>query len=197
MWALSYHLHKCLMNMPSCAGTGPEWSDANNMGVIYNQHIIIKVMENVTRRYLKTLNVWGPRYLGLAWSISWLLMPWLLTSPGHQQPWYWLCRICRYWSYLRKDFKYLRHINVEQWHKMKIYVFVPSEKCSMQRVNRNCTPDSVKKSSIHQWKYCCIHCFIITWDMEAVSLATFNIYSDDLVVSVMTFTEMERESCCL
>ena len=23
-------------------------------------------------------------------SISWLLMPWLLTSPGHQQPWYWL-----------------------------------------------------------------------------------------------------------
>ena len=23
------------------------------------------------------------------WSISWLLMPWLLTSPGHQQPWYW------------------------------------------------------------------------------------------------------------
>ena len=27
-------------------------------------------------------------------SISWLLMPWLLTSPGHQQPWYWLCRVC-------------------------------------------------------------------------------------------------------
>ena len=26
-------------------------------------------------------------------------MPWLLTSPGHQQPWYWLCRICRFLSY--------------------------------------------------------------------------------------------------
>ena len=51
-----------------------------------------------------TLNVRGPSYLGLTRSISWLLMPWLLTSPGHQQPWYWLCRICRSWSYLRKDF---------------------------------------------------------------------------------------------
>ena len=31
-----------------------------------------------------------PSYLGLTWSISWLLMSWLLTSPGHQQKWYWL-----------------------------------------------------------------------------------------------------------
>ena len=60
-----------------------------------------------------TLNMWGPSYLGLTRSISWLLMPWLLTSPGHQQPWYWLCRICKSWSYLRKDFKYMCHINVE------------------------------------------------------------------------------------
>ena len=60
-----------------------------------------------------TLNVRGPSYLDLTRSISWLLMPWLLTSPGYQQPWYWLCRICRSWSYLRKDFKYMCHINVE------------------------------------------------------------------------------------
>ena len=58
-------------------------------------------------------SVQGPSYLGLIRSISWLLMPWLLTSPGHQQPWYWLCGICRSWSYLRKDFKYLCGINVE------------------------------------------------------------------------------------
>ena len=64
------------------------------------------------QRFL-TLNVREPSYLGLTRSISWLLMPWLLTSPGHQQPWYWLCRICRSWSYLRKGFKYLCHINVE------------------------------------------------------------------------------------
>ena len=49
------------------------------------------------------------------------------TSPGHQQPWYWLYRICWSFSYLRKDFKYLCHINVEEWHKLWIYVFVPSE----------------------------------------------------------------------
>ena len=28
-----------------------------------------------------------------SWSLLWLLMPWLLVSPGHQKPWYWLCRI--------------------------------------------------------------------------------------------------------
>ena len=28
----------------------------------------------------------GPNYFSLTRSISWLLMPWLLTSPGHQQP---------------------------------------------------------------------------------------------------------------
>ena len=58
-----------------------------------------------------TLNVRGPIYLGFTRSISWLLMPWLHTSPGHQQPWYWPCRICRSWSYLRKDFKYTCRIN--------------------------------------------------------------------------------------
>ena len=65
-----------------------------------------------------TLSVRGPSYLGLTRSISWLLMPWLLTSPGHQQPWYWLRRIGRFLSYLRNHFNYLRRINVEKWHKM-------------------------------------------------------------------------------
>ena len=55
-------------------------------------------------RFLLTLNVRGPSYLGLTRSISWLLMPWLLTSPGHQQPWYWLYRMCR--SMWRNDIKY-------------------------------------------------------------------------------------------
>ena len=36
-----------------------------------------------------------PSYLGSPRSLSCLLMPWLLTSPGHQQPWHWLCRISR------------------------------------------------------------------------------------------------------
>ena len=67
--------------------------------------------------------MWGPSYLGLTRSISWLLMPWLLTSPEHQQPWYWLCRICRLLSYLRKDFNYMPRINVDKWHKMYMFMF--------------------------------------------------------------------------
>ena len=80
--------------------------------------------------FCSALNVRGPSKLGLTRSISWLLMPWLLTSPGHQQPWYWLYRICRSLSYLKKNFKYLCHINVEKWHKMytHVYVYVHSEK---------------------------------------------------------------------
>ena len=36
----------------------------------------------------------------------------------HQQPWYWQCRIGKSLFYLRKDFSYLSHVNVEQWHEM-------------------------------------------------------------------------------
>ena len=83
-----------------------------------------RVLEFVAKRdhvgCILTLNVREPSYLGLSRSISWLLMPWLLTSPGHQQPWYWLYRICRSFSCLRKCFKYLCQINVEEWHKMQI-----------------------------------------------------------------------------
>ena len=65
-----------------------------------------------------------------SWNVSETL-PWLLASAGHQQPWYWLCRIGRPLSYLRKYLNYLCHINVKEWHKMLIRVYVPSE-----RVNR-------------------------------------------------------------
>ena len=43
--------------------------------------------------------------------------------------------LCRSFSYLKQDFKYLCHINVEEWHKMQIYDYVPSEKSSTLRVN--------------------------------------------------------------
>ena len=62
-------------------------------------------------------------------------MPWLLTSPGHQQPWYWLCKIGRSSSYSRRNFSYLCRIGMEEWHKMQIFVYVASEKFSTQRVN--------------------------------------------------------------
>ena len=65
-----------------------------------------------------------------SWNVSETL-PWFFASPGHQQPWYWLCRICRPLSYLRKYSNYLCHINVKEWHSMLVHVYVPSE-----RVNR-------------------------------------------------------------
>ena len=77
-----------------------------------NSDVAVSLVQSL-EKYKLTLNVRGPSYLGLIRSISWLLMPWLLMSPGHQQPWNWLCRICKSWSYLRKDLKYLCHINVE------------------------------------------------------------------------------------
>ena len=95
-------------------------SNAENVSIWWRHHAP-RYMKRVVLHHVPcslnelTLNVRGPGYLGLTRSISWLLMPWLLTSPGYQQPWYWLpvCRICRSWSYLRKDINYLCHINVE------------------------------------------------------------------------------------
>ena len=33
-------------------------------------------------------------------AIQWLLKPWLLVLPCHQQPWYWLCRINLSYTYV-------------------------------------------------------------------------------------------------
>ena len=64
------------------------------------------------------INGRGSSYLGLTRSVSWLLMTWLLVSPGHQQPWHWLCSIGRFLSCLREYFNFLCHIIVEEWHIM-------------------------------------------------------------------------------
>ena len=69
-----------------------------------------------------TLNVWGPSYLSLTRSISWLLMPWLLTSPGHQQPWYWLYRLCQ--------------INVENDIKCKYMFMFPQKNLARKGLSR-------------------------------------------------------------
>ena len=87
---------------------------------------------------IKTLNVPEPSYFGSTRSISLLLLPGLLVSPGHQQPWYCLCKIVKSWSYTRKNFNYLRHINVEAWHKMWIYIHGSSEKFTTYTVKSVC-----------------------------------------------------------
>ena len=49
------------------------------------------------------------KYLGKSRSTPWLLMPWQCKEPGHQQPWYWLCRIQGSSFSVRKNFNYLLH----------------------------------------------------------------------------------------
>ena len=63
-------------------------------------------------------SMWGSSDLDLIGSLSWLLMPWLLASPGYQQPWYWLCEIGRSWSFRRKNSNCLCQVHVDEWHKM-------------------------------------------------------------------------------
>ena len=51
-------------------------------------------------------------------------MPWLLASPGHKHPCYWLCRMSKFLSNLRKDFNNLCHVNMEEWQKnVNIFLF--------------------------------------------------------------------------
>ena len=61
-----------------------------------------------------------PHYFGSTYSISWLPMPWLLVSQGHQQPWQWLCRIGKFQflSSMRKDFNYLCHVSAEERYRL-------------------------------------------------------------------------------
>ena len=67
-------------------------------------------------------------------SIPWLLMPWLPVSPGHQQSWYWLCRINRSLSSVQNDFNYLCHLSFEKWEKIQIYVDVSLNKFNITSV---------------------------------------------------------------
>ena len=55
---------------------------------------------------------------GSIWSISWLQMPWLLVSPGHQQPWFWICRINGSLYFMGKN-SYPRNDTCER--KMEVY----------------------------------------------------------------------------
>ena len=75
-----------------------------------------------------------PEYLGPTKSIPWWLMPWLLASPGHQQPWHWLCRTNE--SYLLQGPGFQLSVSSKCWETMKIhaYFYVSCCKFSTTRV---------------------------------------------------------------
>ena len=60
-------------------------------------------------------------------TLSWDYVGSHLASPGHHQPWQGLSKIGRSLSYTRKDFNYLRRVNVAQWYRMWIYAYASSE----------------------------------------------------------------------
>ena len=95
--------------------------------------IVEWVQHSVQNQQLSIISVQGPGYLGLISSISWLLMRWLLASPGHHQPCYWPCNIGKYLSYSRKDTKYPCQCGEMAWNVD--ITFVPSEKFSTEMVN--------------------------------------------------------------
>ena len=62
--------------------------------------------------------VLNPEYPASTRSISGLLMPWLLLSPGHQQPWYGLWRINGLRSSMRNNST--THLALKKWN----YIFM-------------------------------------------------------------------------
>ena len=81
-----------------------------------------------------TLLVLRLEYSSRTRSISWLPMPWLLVSPGHQQPWYWECEIHeigRPFGSMRVDFNLLRHLRVEKLEKIQVHFNISSIEFSM------------------------------------------------------------------
>ena len=65
-----------------------------------NIHEVLKWLKNCEKgnqqdcRYENlTFLLKMPEYSAITKSVKWLLMFRILTLPGHQQPWYWICRI--------------------------------------------------------------------------------------------------------
>ena len=74
-------------------------------GFGYN-HVFTNIMGQHGKVWIRSPTLYW-RHIGIQYA-----------SPEHQQPWYWLCRMGRSLSYLRKDFNYLCYVSVEEWHKM-------------------------------------------------------------------------------
>ena len=88
-------------------------------------------------------------------------MPWLLASPGHQHPWYWLCRIGMFFSYLGKDFNHLCHVDVEEWHEIEIYVFLfPLKNLARKGLKCHCSW-SINKYLYPTWNPGCNYFWVL------------------------------------
>ena len=88
----------------SCHTYSYKWLPVHQLGELYATWLAILVLRL--------------EFSGRTRTIPRLLMAWLLASPGHQQPWYWLCRINRPLSSLRKGYNHLCQLSAEKWWNM-------------------------------------------------------------------------------
>ena len=112
--------------------TGPQCGEAPALSA--SPHIRPVILKYLLPKLIKIINqpfwCWGMEKSVQSRLIPWLLMPWLLGLPGHQQPWYWICRINGSLSSMRKDFNYLCHISIVKLQKMELYFLFPKQNMS-------------------------------------------------------------------
>ena len=97
-------------------------------------------------------------------------MPWPLASPEHQHPWYWLCRINKLLSYLRKYFNNLcppeLNLNLNcakfPWHPFNHFDSFPSPPQEEFTIAVSRVPCSMHAKAGPQPYLTCIACNVMT-----------------------------------
>ena len=119
--------------------------------MIFSYSVIARTLDGKKIAYFGTKYqcVRRPSNLDLTRSIWWLLM--------HQQPWYWLCRIGRSLSYLRKGFNYPCLIIVDEWHKCKYMFMFPLKNLAGKGLKRCDTSTSQLQTLIAHSSECWLH----------------------------------------
>ena len=108
----SHYLSQCWSRSMSTFGvTKPQWGKDSFSKQLYLSCEVNWVV-SIAVPVLKLEYSWRTR------SMQWLLMPWLLVSPGHQYQRYWLCRI---------KWGFQRHSRSQCW-KMQTQFYVTRNK---------------------------------------------------------------------
>ena len=116
--------------------TGPLYGEVASEAASPHKSVAMLSIDFITEMHQNnqlTYLVLKPKYFMQSRSILWLLIPWLFVLPGHQQPWYWICRINGSLSSTRKDFNYLCHIRIVKWFQftklIKLTAFLRQPQC--------------------------------------------------------------------
>ena len=103
------HSHSHWGQFIDFSDTGLFSQDTSMVDIYHITYPFIMTYKRLTLLVLKPECYWTTR------SIPWLLMPWLLASPGHQHPWHCWYRIKGSLCSTMKDFKHLCPLSDEEW----------------------------------------------------------------------------------